>query len=73
MKSTIINGDRAIIAKENTCWRAYGSPYAGSSKYYINRDEPVRAIVLLEQAHENRIDSVSQGEAFRKLFFADFS
>ncbi len=66
--SAVINGDRAILAKEATGWRAYGSPYAGSSGYYVRRDEPVRAVVLLEQAAENQVDVVSPAEAFRRLF-----
>ena len=66
--SAVINGDRAILAKEQTGWRAYGSPYAGSSGYYVRRDEPVRAVVLLEQATENQVDVVSPAEAFKKLF-----
>ncbi len=64
--STVINGDRAILAKEG-CWQAYGSPYAGSSGYYINRREKVAAIVLLEQGSENLLTPVSEGEAFRFL------
>ncbi|MCD8230978.1 MAG: hypothetical protein LUD14_04000 [Clostridiales bacterium] len=67
MDSTVINGDRAIVAKETGGWRAYGSPYAGSSGYYVKRDEPIRAIVLLEQAAENQVDVVPPAEAFRKL------
>ncbi len=67
MDSTVINGDRAIVAKETGGWRAYGSPYAGSSGYYVKQDEPIRAIVLLEQAAENQVDVVPPAEAFRKL------
>ncbi|MCD7755792.1 MAG: hypothetical protein LUJ09_05610 [Firmicutes bacterium] len=65
--STVINGDRAIVAKAADGWRAYGSPYAGSSGYYVKRDEPIRAIILLEQAAENQADAVPPAEAFRKL------
>ncbi|MCD7765488.1 MAG: hypothetical protein LUH53_03090 [Lachnospiraceae bacterium] len=68
MGSTVINGDRTIIAKEKNGWRAYGSPYAGSSRYFVQQDEPIRAIVLLEQADENRMEAVSASEAFAKLF-----
>ncbi len=68
MGSTVINGDRAIVAKEKNGWRAYGSPYAGSSRYYVRQDEPVRAIILLEQAKENRMEAVSAPDAFGKLF-----
>ncbi len=65
--SEVINGDRTILAREADGWRAYGSPYAGSSGYYVKRDEPVRAVVLLEQAPENRVEPAPEGEAFRKL------
>lgn len=68
MGSTVINGDRTIVAKEKCGWRAYGSPYAGSSQYFVQQDEPIRAIVLLEQAKENRVETVSAHEAFGKLF-----
>ncbi|MCD7805151.1 MAG: hypothetical protein LUH03_08405 [Oscillospiraceae bacterium] len=66
--SEIINGDRAIVAKEENGWRAYGSPYAGSSGYFVRADAPIRAIILLEQAQENRVTAVSTSEAFKKLF-----
>ncbi len=64
--SRIINGDRVILAKEET-WRGYGSPYAGSSGYYINESQPIGAIILLEQGRENRVTPVSPPEAFRCL------
>ncbi len=67
MGSTVINGDRAIIGKVQGTWRAYGSPYAGSSGYYVRQDVPIRAVILLEQAGVNQIHPVSPGEAFRRL------
>ncbi len=67
MGSAVINGDRTIVARESSGWYAYGSPYSGSSHYYVQRKVPVRSIILLEQASENRISPVSPGTAFRKL------
>ncbi len=66
--SEIINGDRAIVAIEENGWCAFGSPYAGSSGYFVRGDAPIRAIILLEQAQENRVTVVSTSEAFKKLF-----
>lgn len=66
--STLINGDRPIIGKENCVWTAYGSPYAGSSRCYINENYPIRAIVLLQQADDCNIRRLSVGEAFRRIF-----
>ena len=64
----IINGDRAGLRPCAQGWRAYGLPYAGSSGIYRNESAPVRAIVVLRQAGENRIRALRPGEAVRLLF-----
>lgn len=66
--SEIINGDRPIIGKENGVWRAWGSPYAGSSGYHVAKDIPIKAIVVLRQSSENRIERLSTATAFKHLF-----
>lgn len=74
--SIVINGDRAIVGRQTDGWRAWGSPYSGSSGYYVKRDEPIRAIVLPEKAGENRIEILPAPESFRKLLLQismDFS
>lgn len=63
-----INGDRPILHKGEDGWMAYGSPYAGSSRVYINEGVPVRAIVMLEQAGTCTIDRLSTAQAFRRLY-----
>ena len=50
-----INGDRPILYKKENVWMGYGSPYAGSSKFYVNKGVPVRAIMLLAQGEDCRI------------------
>ncbi|MEG0767334.1 MAG: hypothetical protein RR482_06420, partial [Clostridia bacterium] len=44
---------------------AYGSPWAGSSEYRINKRVPLAALIVLEQAPENRIRTLSHGEALQ--------
>lgn len=51
----IINGDRALIFFENGQWYAGGFPVCGSSSYCLNRTAPLKAIVYLDKAPENRI------------------
>lgn len=63
-----INGDRAILWRKDAEWTAYGSPYAGSSECYVNASVPVRGIVMLEQAEDNRIRRLGRAEAFRRIF-----
>lgn len=64
----LINGDRTILAKNGTVWTAYGSPYAGSSRCFINEAHPVRAIVMLKQGSSCRIARLSTAAAFQRLY-----
>lgn len=68
MGSRIINGDRTILCPSGGGWTAWGSPYAGSSGYYVNEGLPVRGIVTLGQGPENRLERLTSGAAFRRLF-----
>ena len=49
-------------------WYAYGSPYAGTSGIYCNDGAPLAAVVVLQQAAENRLRPLSAAEAFRHLY-----
>lgn len=63
-----INGDRPILSKEQNGWVAWGSPYAGSSKCYVNDNCPVTAIVMLQQAKTCSLRRLSPSEAFRAIW-----
>ena len=64
----IINGDRVILHRDGKCWLASGSPYAGSSRIYVNRSVCVRAIVMLEQGRGNVLSALAAPEAFRQIY-----
>lgn len=64
----ILNGDRAVIRRMDGLYRAYGSPYAGSSGIYRDQSVPVEAIIILEQTQENRIRKCFGKEAFVPMF-----
>lgn len=66
--SKVLNGDRTIVYRENDVWYAAGSPYAGSSKRYVNESAPICLLVLLEQGNENRVQSLTPGQAFKGLY-----
>lgn len=66
--ATQINGDRPILSCDDGQWRAWGSPYAGSSRCYINESTPVSCIVVLRQAAECAVRRLSPGEAFRSVY-----
>lgn len=63
-----INGDRPILSKESDGWLAWGSPYAGSSRCYINESSPVSAIVLLKQSPVCTLRRLRPSEAFRRVW-----
>ena len=66
--SEIINGDRPILGKADGVWQAWGSPYAGSSGYHVQKGLPIAAIAVLEQGSENKARRLSVREAFHRLF-----
>lgn len=63
----IINGDRVLLRKVSDRWFAFGYPSCGTSGICINRQLPVRAIVVLSQAPENAIEYISVFEKIRAL------
>lgn len=63
-----INGDRPILRKKDEQWKAFGSPYAGSSRCWINKSAVIRGIVMLEQGTECSIYQLERAEAFRRLY-----
>lgn len=67
-ESKLLNGDRPILGKEDNRWYAYGSPYAGSSKCYVNDKCPIRAIVVLRKEGDCPIRRLKGIEAFKKIF-----
>lgn len=64
----LINGDRTIIRQQEEVWRGYGSPYAGSSRCYVNKSKEIRCIVILQQAEQCRIQRLSPARAFMKVY-----
>lgn len=64
----MINGDRTILSREKEGWTAYGSPYAGSSRCYLNEECGVTAIVFVRKASKCEIRKLGQAESFQKIF-----
>lgn len=64
----LINGDRPILQKTAGGWLAWGSPYAGSSRWFVNKSCRVRAVVMLRQAQRCSLRKLDGAAAFRALF-----
>lgn len=64
----IINGDRAVLRKEGGIWKAWGLPYAGSSRIFRNESAPVGAIVVLRKNDRNELRRLRPAEAFKWIY-----
>ena len=62
-----VNGDRSLLIREPSGWYACGGPVCGSSGICRNECWPVKAIVMLKQAGENRIRPLKGLAAVRLL------
>ena len=62
----VVNGDKPfiIVREAGEAPLACGSPWAGKENLQTNTIVPLKAIVLLERAEENRIERISFGQAF---------
>ena len=63
----VINGDCSIVRVEDGAATAYGIPFSGTSGICFNESAPLRAIVYLTQAPENRIERIGGMRAFGLL------
>lgn len=66
--SSIVNGDRALIKKNDFYWTASGWPVCGSSDVCTNKTMPILAIVMLSQSEQNEIVRLKPKEAFMQLY-----
>ena len=66
----LMNDDNPVIRFRDGRLMAYGSPWSGKTLCYRNVCAPVRALVRLEQAPENRIDRLEALEAYASVVAA---
>lgn len=64
----IINGDRAAVRIYPDGIKVWGLPFAGSSDVRKNTVLPLAAIVYLGQEPQTRIERMSPGRAFRRIW-----
>ncbi len=62
-----VNGDKPLIRITGSRAIACGTPWCGKEQIGKNTMAPLRAIVLMERAEENRIGEISFGRAFPDL------
>lgn len=63
----ILNGDRAACYRKDGKWMAFGTPWCGTSGENINRQVPVKALVLLRRGQRNEIVPMQPVEILTRL------
>ena len=66
--SRTVNGDRSLLGKIDGRWTAQGWPVCGTSEVCNNEAIPIKAVVMLSQAKENRVERLTPGHAFPLLY-----
>ncbi len=67
MGAEVINGDKAGVSVEKNGVFAHGLPFCGTSGICKNKTLPLKAIVLLSQSPENKINRVTGVGAIQSL------
>lgn len=62
----IINGDKAMIRIVDGKVMVFGSPWAGSSNIYCNKELILKGVIVLEKSDQNKISELSIREAITK-------
>jgi len=66
--ATVLTDEISYVRKFGNSYRAYGTPFSGElARSGANTSAPLRALYLLVQGAENRIESVPQADAARAL------
>lgn len=63
----IVNGDKSMIYEKDGVCLVSGVPFSGSSDICHNKKLPVKAVVRLSQAKENRIERLKGFNAYKVL------
>ncbi len=64
----ILNDDRMIVRKENGRSYLYGTPWHGELSLVAPDRVPLKAILFLNQAKENKVEKTEGFEAFKRLY-----
>ncbi len=64
----ILNDDRMIVRKENSRFYLYGTPWHGELSLVAPDRVPLKAILFLNQAKENRMEKTEGIDAFKRLY-----
>ena len=62
-----LSDDRIIIRKTEDSFKMFGTPWPGEAGIAVNKSAPLSGIFFLVQSRENRIEKITDAEAFRRF------
>lgn len=65
--ASIINGDVGFVQRTQEGFLAWGTPWHGSSSYCLNASVPLKALVVLKQAPNNRLRELRGFEKLKEV------
>ena len=72
LQCSVLNYDKPCVIQENGRYYAHGSPWSGKEKLFKNEYVPLKAIVYVVQAKENRVRKLSPAEAMSHIFLHNY-
>ena len=72
LNAVMLNADKPCLICRDEEILVHGTPWSGKEGVFINEYAPVKCIVFVEQAPENRIIRLSEAEAFSLLYLNNY-
>lgn len=72
LHADMLNYDKPCIINDNGRIYAHGSPWSGKEALYRNEYAPLKAIVFVKQAKENRVVRLSPAQAYAHIFLHNY-
>jgi hypothetical protein len=69
----ILSDERPVVRRTPTGWVVDGTPWPGEGEFVARATLPLRGLMLLEQASEDRIDPISPARAMALLYRCTFT
>ncbi|MEE0875637.1 MAG: PqqD family peptide modification chaperone [Ruminococcus sp.] len=72
LHADMLNYDKPCIINDNGRFYAHGSPWSGKEALYLNEFAPLKAIVFVNQAKENRVVRLSPAQAYAHIYLHNY-
>lgn len=68
----LLNFDKPCVINDSGKLYAHGSPWSGKEELYLNKYAPLKAVVFVKQAKENRVVRLSPAQAFANIYLHNY-